>query len=133
MIEELIDLAKEAFKNAYCPYSKFSVGAVIKARSGKIYVGCNVENAAYPEGTCAEAGAISAMVLAGDREIERLVVLGAGDVLTTPCGGCRQKIREFAADDTPIHICNTEGLKKTITLGDLLPLAFGPDHVKREK
>ena len=129
MIDEMIDLAREAMKRAYSPYSKFSVGAVIKAKSGRLYLGCNVENAAFPEGVCAEAGAISAMVLAGDTEIERVVVLGVGEELITPCGGCRQKIREFATDKTPIHLCDPRGLRKTLTLGELLPLAFGPDNI----
>lgn len=133
MFEDMIDLAREAMKRAYSPYSKFSVGAAIKTKSGKIYLGCNVENAAFPEGTCAEAGAISAMVLAGESEIERIVILGMGETLTTPCGGCRQKIREFAEDETPIHLCDPRGLKRTVTLGDLLPLAFGPDNVRRDE
>ena len=94
---ELFAAAKAAQANAYAPYSRFNVGAAILTPSGAIYAGCNVENAAYPQGACAEAGAISAMALAGERRIAEILVIGDGDALVTPCGGCRQRIREFAA------------------------------------
>ena len=95
-----------------------------------IFSGCNVENAAYPEGLCAEASAIAAMVRAGEQTIVEVVVLGGGESLCTPCGGCRQKLCEFAGDDTPIHICGPEGLRKTISLGVLMPHSFGPEHLR---
>lgn len=125
-----LELARSALQQAYVPYSNFSVGAVVVSASGRMYSGCNVENAAYPEGTCAEAGAIAAMVLAGERDIAEIYVMGEGDELVTPCGGCRQKIREFAVPDTPIHICNTETIRQTLTLNDLLPHSFGPGHLE---
>ena len=130
MLEKMIDLARDAMGRAYAPYSNFHVGAVMLGSDGGMYVGCNVENAAYPQGCCAEASAISAMVMAGEKRIAEVVVMGKGDGLVTPCGGCRQRIREFAHDETPIHVCGPEGLRKTVTLGALLPLSFGPDNLK---
>jgi cytidine deaminase len=88
-----------------------------------------VENAAYPVGSCAEAGAISAMIAAGESRIAQIVVMGEGDVLCTPCGGCRQRIREFAGPDTPVHIAGPEGIRKRLTLEELLPFSFGPDNL----
>jgi cytidine deaminase len=123
--------AAQARNNAYAPYSNYLVGAALRDEHGKIHLGCNVENAAYPEGTCAEAGAIAAMAMAGARRITAIAVSGAGDGLVTPCGGCRQKIREFAAPETKIHICDENGTaKRVFTLDELLPSSFGPDHLK---
>ena len=127
----MIARAKEAMRRAHAPYSKFRVGAVVRGASGRLYAGCNVENAAYPEGWCAETSAIAAMVAAGEKRIVEALVMGKGRALVTPCGGCRQRLREFAADDLPIHICSPAGHRRTLTLGALLPLSFGPDHVKR--
>ena len=115
--------------NAYAPYSKFPVGAVVRAGNGALYAGCNVENAAYPEGWCAEASAVAAMVADGQRRIVEVAVIGQGAALVTPCGGCRQRLREFADEATPIHVCGPDGLRRTVTLGELLPLSFGPDNV----
>jgi cytidine deaminase len=128
-ISELLAAATHARANAYAPYSKFSVGAAIRAEDGRIYAGANVENAAFPQGQCAEATAIGAMVSAGARRIIEMVVVGEGAVLCTPCGGCRQRIREFAARDVPIHLVAADGARHTVTIGELLPLAFGPDHL----
>jgi cytidine deaminase len=130
-ISELLAAATHARANAYAPYSKFSVGAAIRAEDGRIYAGANVENAAFPQGQCAEATAIGAMVSAGARRIVEMVVVGEGAVLCTPCGGCRQRIREFADPATRIHLCGPEGLRRTVTLGELLPLSFGPDNLTR--
>lgn len=127
---DLVDAALAAMKRAYAPYSKFKVGAAVRGESGRIYSGCNVENAAYPEGCCAEASAISAMVNAGETRITEIAVAGTGDDLCTPCGGCRQKLREFAKPDLPIHVCGPEGIRETFTLDALLPHAFGPDNLK---
>lgn len=130
MDKDLFELAKAAMANAYAPYSNFQVGSALRAENGKLYSGANVENAAYPEGCCAEASAISAMVRDGARRIEEIAVIGGGDGLVTPCGGCRQKIREFGKADTPIHVCGPDGLKKTFTLNDLLPDSFGPENLE---
>jgi len=127
MDEQMLALAREAMANAYAPYSGFSVGAVVRGGNGKLYAGCNVENAAYPESCCAEASAISAMVIDGERRIEEIAVIGRSEGLLTPCGGCRQKIREFGGAETRVHICGPDGLRRSFTLGELLPHAFGPD------
>jgi cytidine deaminase len=130
-LAELFAAAKAAQADAYAPYSRFKVGAALRSASSAIYAGCNVENAAYPQGTCAEAGAIAAMALAGERQIAEILVIGDGDALCTPCGGCRQRIREFADPLTAIHIAGPEGVRRTFTLAELLPESFGPDHLTR--
>ena len=129
-IDELFATAQAAQAQAYVPYSNFRVGAAIATPSGEIFSGCNVENAAYPQGCCAEASAISAMVRAGQREIAAILVIGDGEALVTPCGGCRQRIREFAAPSTPIHIAGPGGHRASFALSELLPHSFGPDHLK---
>ncbi len=115
---------------AYAPYSRFAVGAALRTIEGVVHAGCNVENAAYPEGTCAEAGAIAAMALAGGRRIAEIVVTGGGTVPCTPCGGCRQKLREFGTAATLVHIVDAAGTTLLrITLGELLPHSFGPENL----
>lgn len=127
----LFEAAKAAYANAYAPYSGFPVGAAIRDERGRIHAAANVENAAYPAGTCAEAGAIAAMASAGGRRIAEVMVVGGADgQLCTPCGACRQRIREFAADDCPVHIAGPEGQRRTFTLGALLPHSFGPENLK---
>ncbi|RDL43288.1 cytidine deaminase [Marinomonas piezotolerans] len=125
-----LERAESAMNRAYVPYSKFQVGAVIETVSGQVFSGCNVENASYPEGTCAEAGAISAMVMGGEHRIRQIYVMGRGKELVTPCGGCRQRIREFSDEHTQIHICAPEGVRKSLLLNELLPFSFGPDNLK---
>ncbi len=127
---DLFEAAKKARENAYAPYSGFKVGAAVRAANGQVYAGCNVENAAYPEGLCAEAAAIAAMIGDGQSRITEVVVIGDGDALCTPCGGCRQKLREFAGHDTQIHVCGPEGGRATFNLSDLLPHSFGPDNLE---
>ena len=128
--EQALILAKQAMDNAYAPYSKFHVGAVILGNDGKLYTGCNVENAAYPQGQCAESSAIGAMITAGATAISEIWIMGAGNILVTPCGGCRQRIREFASLDANIHICCPEnGIRMTTNLNELLPYSFGPDNL----
>ena len=129
MADDLLQVARAARAKAHAPYSKFKVGAAVRGESGRIYGGCNVENAAYPEGTCAETSAIAAMVLAGESKIIELLVLGVSDEPVTPCGGCRQRIREFAAPDTPIHMATPDGVLVSMTLDELLPQSFGPDNL----
>ena len=121
--------ALEVRENAHAPYSDFKVGAAIRAASGKIYVGCNVENIAYPEGTCAEAGAIAAMVAAGEREIVEAYVVAGSALPVPPCGGCRQKLAEFSAPDVPVTMATISGIEKTLTVAQLLPGAFTPEHM----
>ena len=110
-------------------YSKFKVGAAIRSASGRVYAGCNIENAAYPQGTCAEASAIAIMVSSGEREIAEVLTVCDGDLLGTCCGGCRQKIREFAVGTAPIYACGPDGLRRIFTLDELLPVSFGPEHL----
>ncbi len=131
-LDALFDAAHAAFLRAYAPYSRFPVGAGILAENGKIYPGCNVENAAYPAGTCAEAGAISAMIQGGGRRIAAILVVGAGNGLCTPCGACRQRIREFASADCPVHIAGPDGVRQSFTLEQLLPHSFGPENLARD-
>ncbi len=130
-IAALFDAARAAQAKAHAPYSRFNVGAALRTPSGAIFSGCNVENAAYPQGACAETGAIGAMALAGERHIAEILVIGDGEGLCTPCGGCRQRIREFASPETPIHIAGPAGLRITLSLADLLPYSFGPEHLKK--
>ena len=129
MDQRLFTAAFSAMERAYAPYSMFQVGAAILAANGQIYSGCNVENAAYPIGTCAEAGAIAAMVRDGAQPIREILVIARGDKMCTPCGGCRQRIREFATGDTKIHVCGPEGLRRTFTRDELLPESFGPNNL----
>jgi cytidine deaminase len=131
MDDAMLDLARQAMSRAHAPYSKFQVGAVIKAANGKHYAGCHVENAAYPEGWCAETSAIAAMVMDGETRISEIAVMGRGEGLVTPCGGCRQRIREFADDATPVHVCDENGVRRTLLLGELLPLSFGPENLEK--
>lgn len=128
--KDMLDLAGAMMVRAYAPYSNYPVGAALRGESGRIYGGCNVENAAYPQGVCAEASAISALIAGGDRRITEVLVLAKGDELATPCGGCRQKLREFANEDVPVHVAGPEGHRRSITLGELLPLSFGPGNLK---
>ncbi|XXK21889.1 cytidine deaminase [Arenicellales bacterium nBUS_48] len=129
MTHEFFPQLEALLKNAYAPYSNFPVAAMIKGASGAIYSGVNVENAAYPQGWCAEASAIAAMVSSGETEIYELAVMAKSDEICTPCGGCRQKIREFASQDLKIFCFGPNGLKATYTLGELLPYSFGPEHL----
>lgn len=132
-IDDLIRAALTAQAHAYAPYSRFAVGCALRTADGRIVAGCNVENAAYPQGQCAEASAIGALVSQGGaRRIVEAVVAGASHEPCTPCGGCRQRLREFADDDLPVHMVNAEGVHLlTLRLGTLLPYSFGPDHLAR--
>lgn len=127
----LLDEAKRVRERAYVPYSNFKVGAAILGADGDVHVGCNVENVAYPEGTCAEAGAIAAMVAAGETKIAEIAVIADSPSPVPPCGGCRQKIAEFAAADVVVTLGTTDGAVLSMTVADLLPGAFGADHMER--
>ena len=128
-VAAMLTAARAAMARAYAPYSNFPVGAALLGANGKIYAGCNVENAAYPQGCCAETSAISAMIADGEREIWAALVVGQGTALIAPCGGCRQRLNEFARPETPIHLCGAKGVKRSVTLGELLPFAFGPQNL----
>ena len=116
---------------AYAPYSQHPVGAMVESESGARYFGANVEVAHY-KGLCAEASAIAAMVSAGERRLRSVYVIGPGEHLCSPCGDCRQRIREFADAETRIHVVDAEGkLLKRYTIDELLPDAFGPENLSR--
>lgn len=127
----LMDQARAVRENAHAPYSKFKVGAAVKTASGTVYVGCNVENVAYPEGTCAEAGAIAAMVAAGETEISEVAVIADSPTPVPPCGGCRQKLAEFAGADVPVTLGTMGGDTFETTVGALLPGRFDADHMAK--
>ena len=127
----LLDAATKVRANAYAPYSRFKVGAALRSPSGAVHVGCNVENVAYPEGTCAEAGAIAAMVAAGETRIAEILVIADSPDPVPPCGGCRQKIAEFAAPDVKVTLCTTDGAQRVMTVAELLPGSFSAQHMAR--
>ncbi|MFP1643955.1 cytidine deaminase [Pontitalea aquivivens] len=127
----LVEAAREARENAYAPYSRFKVGAAVRGKSGRIYRGVNVENVAYPEGTCAEAGAIAAMVAAGETELIEVAVIADSPSPVPPCGGCRQKLAEFGRHDTPVTLATVDGGRLDTTVGDLLPGRFDISHMDR--
>ncbi len=131
MSDELRQAAQAVRENAHAPYSNFQVGAAIRAASGTVYAGCNVENVAYPEGTCAEAGAIAAMVAAGETTLTEVYVIAGSPMPVTPCGGCRQKLAEFGAGDVRVTMGTTSGAEEWVmTLSELLPGAFNTDHME---
>jgi cytidine deaminase len=127
----LLAAATEVRERAYAPYSRFKVGAAIRGAGGAVYVGCNVENVAYPEGTCAEAGAIAAMVAAGETRIAEVLVIADSPEPVPPCGGCRQKIAEFAGQEVRVTLCTTDGKARVMTVADLLPGVFTAAHMDR--
>ena len=127
--QKLFEGAKKVREKSYAPYSKFKVGAAFLTEDNSIVVGCNVENAAYPQSQCAEASAIGNLISQGYKNIVEIVVIGSGNKLCSPCGGCRQRLREFSKLDVPIHMCSVEGHIKTSTLGELLPDSFGPENL----
>ena len=126
---ELLRMAREAAGNAYAPYSKFPVGAAVRTADGRRYAGANVENAAYPQGQCAEASALGAMVAGGGGRVVEVVVAAPSAEECAPCGGCRQRLREFADQDTPIHLADMERVRRTTSVAELLPLSFGPESL----
>ncbi len=128
-IDSLPSAARAARLRAYAPYSGFSVGAALLDEQGRIHAGCNIENAAYPQGLCAEAVALAHLVMAGGRRVMAAAVVGEAPQPVTPCGGCRQKLREFAADDCPIWSADLHAVTARHTLGELLPASFGPSHL----
>ena len=130
MDKKLIEKSISVMKKAYAPYSNFLVGAAIQDENGKIHEGINVENSAYPSGTCAEESAISQMIVSGGKTIIKIAIAGRGKELCTPCGACRQRIREFSNNHTKIIICGEKGVRKTFLINELLPEIFGPENLK---
>ncbi|WP_171102310.1 cytidine deaminase [Ruegeria sp. HKCCD7255] len=126
----LKDAALAVRENAYAPYSNFRVGAAVRSDTGAIYAGCNVENVAYPEGTCAEAGAIAAMVAAGEQTLTEVYVVASSPEPVPPCGGCRQKLAEFGARDVKVTLATATGVEMETTIGQLLPGAFDASHME---
>ena len=133
IVSQLHKAASDARKKSYSPYSNFKVGAALLGSDGKIYAAANVENAAYPQSQCAEASAIGVMVAAGCTEIKEVYVIAEapGPDPVSPCGGCRQRLNEFAAPDVVVHMANEKGVLGTITMGELLPLSFGPKQLAK--
>jgi cytidine deaminase len=129
-LEDLFEAARAAQERAYSPYSHYPVGAAVRTASGEIFSGCNVENAAFPLGTCAEAGALAAMVHGGARTATEILVVTNGTTPGTPCGACRQRIREFAGPETLIHSTTVDGNMVTMTMQQLLPMSFGPEDLE---
>jgi len=127
--ENYIKATKEAMSKAYVPYSNYPVGALIVTNNGNTYSGCNVENASYPLGNCAEASAIASMILGGEKKIKTIYVMTKNDEGGIPCGGCRQRIREFSDENTQIMMCSPDGVQNRINLSELLPNSFGPEHL----
>jgi homotetrameric cytidine deaminase len=129
--DALIAAAREAMERAHAPYSRFRVGAAVRADDGSLHAGANVENAAYPQGQCAEASALGVMVAAGRARVVEAAVIADSPEICVPCGGCRQRLREFMPLDARLHLCSASGARRTITLGELLPLSFGPEFLPR--
>jgi len=125
----MIKMAREAMKRAYAPYSKYYVGACVEAEDGSLFAGCNIENASYAVTICAEVNAVSALITAGKKRIKSLLILNSGEDLSTPCGKCRQLIREFAVPDTPIYLCIKDKVSETATVEQLLPKSCGSEHL----
>jgi len=129
-LDDMVAKAKQAYKNSYSPYSNFAVGACIRTDDDRLFVGTNVENAAYGSSLCAEMSAISAMITNGGRKIKEVVIVVPDEKLCAPCGNCRQRIYEFGSPDTRVHLYNAAGEHNTLTLNELLPFAFGPDNLE---
>lgn len=128
----LLAAARAVRGHAHAPYSRFAVGAAVLDEQGRVFAGANAENAAYPQGWCAETAALAAMVSAGGRRVQAAVVVGVAGQPVTPCGGCRQRLREFAADDTPVWSADLQQVHARFTLGQLLPASFGPQHLPQD-
>ncbi len=127
--ENHIAATKEAMSKAYVPYSNYPVGVLIVTDNGNIYTGCNVENASYPLGNCAEASAIASMVMGGEKKIKHIYVMTKNDEGGIPCGGCRQRIREFSNSNTEVFMCSKDGVQGRVNISELLPNSFGPEHL----
>ncbi len=130
MSHDLYLAAKEAMEKAYAPYSKFPVGAAIRTEDGRVFAGANIEVASYPEGWCAETTALGHYVMDGGGRISEIAVIAARMDKVTPCGGCRQRLAEFAGPSVKVHLCGQSGVAETVTMADLLPYGFRGDILK---
>ncbi|MCV2364007.1 MULTISPECIES: cytidine deaminase [Roseateles] len=130
LVQRLLAASLGARQHSHSPYSGYAVGAAVLDEQGRIHAGCNIENAAYPQGWCAEASALTAMIMAGGRRVSAVLVTGPGPDIITPCGGCRQKLREFADPELIIIAADPGGIRQQWTLEQLLPFSFGPEHLK---
>ena len=130
MSHDLFEAAKAAMAKAYAPYSKFPVGAAIRTEDGRVFTGANIEVASYPEGWCAETTALGHYIMAGGGKITEVAVIAERMPKVTPCGGCRQRLAEFTAADTPLHLCDDKGVVETVTMGQMLPYGFAGDILK---
>ncbi len=126
----LLQKAQDVLQHAYCPYSSFPVAACVETPSGNLYAAVNVENACYNLGTCAETNAIAQMISQGETNISQILILTPTNIVTSPCGGCRQRIAEFAQADASVHLCSTNGKHEVHTIGELIPAAFGPNNME---
>jgi cytidine deaminase len=131
LMQQLWQAARVAYAKAYAPYSRYAVGAAVLDEHGMIHSGCNVENAAYPQGWCAETSALSALVMSGARRVRGVLVVGTGGAWITPCGGCRQKLREFCDPECTIVSANLDAIGPVCSMEQLLPHSFGPTHLTR--
>ncbi|MDE0948449.1 MAG: cytidine deaminase [Candidatus Thioglobus sp.] len=127
--ENHIEATREAMSKAYVPYSNYPVGVLIVTDNGNTYTGCNVENASYPLGNCAEASAIASMIMGGEKKIKHIYVMTKNDEGGIPCGGCRQRIREFSDSNTEVFMCSKDGVQGRVNISELLPNSFGPEHL----
>ena len=127
--ENHIEATREAMSKAYVPYSNYPVGVLIVTDNGNTYTGCNVENASYPLGNCAEASAIASMIMGGEKKIKHIYVMTKNDEGGIPCGGCRQRIREFSDSNTEVFMCSKDGVQGCVNISELLPNSFGPEHL----
>lgn len=123
-VTPLFSAAKDAMDRAYAPYSRFPVGAALKTETGAIHAGCNIENASFPEGWCAETSALSHMVMAGGGKVKEIAVVAEKMSRIMPCGGCRQRLSEFVADDAVLHLCDLDGVVETVPFSAVFPLGF---------
>ncbi len=130
MAHDLFEAATAAMAKAYAPYSKFPVGAAIRTQDGRVFSGCNIEVASYPEGWCAETTALGHYIMGGVGKIAEIAVVAARMVKVTPCGGCRQRLAEFSDPQTKLHLCDETGVVETVTMAEILPYGFRGDILK---
>lgn len=130
MSHDLFEAATKAMEKAYAPYSRFPVGAAIRTEDGRVFAGANIEVASFPEGWCAETTALGHYIMGGGGKITEIAVVAEKMARITPCGGCRQRLAEFAGPDAKLHLCDENGIVETLTMAQILPLSFAGDTLK---